>query len=118
MTNTPQQFIAMWQGAHEESFGDKGVILTSSRKLVTALLDCGLSSDALILIARKAWKSNSFWCAKARSLKVFCERFDEIQAELAKPNSAPKVESHQMQEDIKVKVWRTGANGESEMSYE
>ena len=99
-------------------FGDKGV--PASARSVATLLDCGRPIDDLISIARKAWSvkdAKAFWCPRAQSMKTFCDRFDDIQAELAKPNGAPKVETHQMQEDIKVPVWRT-VNGESVVSYE
>ena len=114
-----QEFCDKWEGAHEEAFGDKGVLAT--KRSVATLLACGLSPDALIEVARKAWAvkdAKAFWCPRARSMKTFCDRLDDIQAELAKPNGAPKVESHQMQEDIKVRVHRTGPNGEDVVSYE
>ena len=113
-----QQFCEKWQGAHEEAFGNKGVL--AAKRSVATLLACGLSPDALIDVARKAWANSdpkAFWLPKARDMKTFCEKFELIQAELAKPNGAPKVETHQMQEDIKVPVWRT-VNGESVVSYE
>ena len=114
-----QEFCDKWEGAHREAFGDKGVL--ASKRSVATLLACGLSLDALIEVARKAWAmkdAKAFWCPRARSMKTFCDRLDDIQAELAKPNGAPKVESHQMQEDIKVRVHRTGPNGEDVVSYE
>ena len=113
------EFCEKWQGAHNEAFGNKGVL--AAKRSVATLLACGLPPDALLDVARKAWANSdakAFWLPKARDMKTFCEKFELIQAELAKPNGAPKVESHQMQEDIKVRVHRTGPNGESVVSYE
>ena len=118
VVSSVQEFCEKWQGAHNEAFGNKGVL--AAKRSVATLLACGLSPDALIEVARKAWANSdpkAFWLPKARDMRTFCEKFELIQAELAKPNGAPKVETHQMQEDIKVPVWRT-VNGESVVSYE
>lgn len=74
--------------------------------------------DRTLKVAREAWKKDEFNCKKAVSIYQLQDNFNAIERALKSPNGAPKVESHQMQEDIKVRVHRTGPNGESVVSYE
>ena len=119
------EFKTKWSGAYREAFGEKFGFTQSHATAIARMLAQGFSVDELIATAQKAFelklKSPDKFAKynTADNLHKFLDNYNPIKNEikLPKPNGAPKVESHQMQEDIKVPVWRT-VNGESVKSYE
>lgn len=73
-----------WRAARMEDCGERAITRPADMRQVREILDCGITEQEFIALARKAWKLNGvgFWSRMSKGLPGFCAHYEEIRAEV------------------------------------